>query len=372
MTIGIPKEIKDNEFRCAILPATVKTLVSRGHRIIIEKDTGIGSGVSDEEFLSAGAEIMSNPAAVYENSDMIVKVKEPQKEEYKHLREDLILFTFLHLAPLLDLTGELLKKKVIAIAYETMKEENGYLPLLAPMSEIAGRMSIQIGARFLEKAQGGSGILLAGIPGVEPGHVTILGAGNAGANAARIASALGASVTVLDIDPHRLTRLDERYEGRIHTLMSNTHNIEEEIKKADLLIGAVLITGKKAPKLISKETLLTMKKNSIIVDIAIDQGGCIETSRPTSHSKPVFIENDILHYCVPNIPGAVPRTSSFALTNATAPFILEIVEKGLIKAITENNTLKSGINTFTGMLVNKEVAESQSRTYEDINKILGI
>ncbi|MDH5718389.1 MAG: alanine dehydrogenase [Spirochaetia bacterium] len=364
MKIGIPKEVKDKEFRVGIVPAGVKTLVSAGHTVLIEKTAGIGSGISDYEFEEAGAKILNNAKLIYENSELIMKVKEPIPQEYNYLRDNLILYTYLHLAPLIDLTNVLLEKKVIAIGYETVRLSDGYLPLLAPMSEVAGRMSVHVGAHFLEKEKGGRGILLGGVPGVEHGHVTIIGGGSAGSNAARVALALGASVTVLDINLHRLATLDDLFAGKINTLMSNTHNIEQQLIKADLVIGAVLIPGKKSPKLITKDMLKLMKKGSVIVDIAIDQGGCVETSKPTTHSNPIFIEEGIIHYCVTNMPGAVPRTSAFALTNATLPFALEIANKGIEKALDENNALKNGVNIFKGKLVNKEVAESQLRSYE--------
>jgi len=366
VVIGVPKEIKDKEFRVGIVPSGVKSIVLTGNRVLVEKGAGAGSDIRDEEYVRAGAEIVDCPSDLFAGSDMIVKVKEPLPAEYDYLREGMILYTFLHLAPLPELTEVLLSKGVTGIGYETVQLENGDLPLLAPMSEVAGRMSVQVGAHFLEKEEGGRGILLGGVPGVEHGHVTILGGGTAGSNAARVAAALGANVTLLDIDLQRLACLDNLFAGRINTLISNMHNIEEELKLADVLIGAVLIPGSRAPKLVTKSMLSLMKKGAVIVDIAIDQGGCVETSRPTSHSDPVFKVDGIVHYCVTNMPGAVSRTSTFALTNATTPFILDIAANGLKKALSINPALKRGLNTYAGKLVNKEVAASQGKKWENL------
>lgn len=365
MIIGVPKEIKDKEFRVGIVPAGAKALAVSGHQVVIETGAGIGSGISDEEYLKAGAGIVDGPEEVYGRAGMVMKVKEPLPTEYPLLKKGLILYTYLHLAPLPDLTEELLKREIIGIGYETVQLESGYLPLLAPMSEVAGRMSIQVGAHFLEKEEGGRGILLGGVPGVEHGHVTIIGGGNVGSSAARVASAQGATVTILDTDLHRLAYLDDIFSGRISTLMSNMHNIEEELKLADLVVGAVLVPGSEAPKLVTKDMLSLMKRGSVIVDVAIDQGGCVETARPTSHSEPVFVVDDVIHYCVTNMPGAVPRTSTFALTNATLPFALEIAEKGIERALSENGALRRGVNVSMGKLVNKEVAESQGKKLEE-------
>ncbi len=364
MIIGIPKEIKDKEFRVAIVPAGVKTLVANGHRVLIENGAGLGSDIGDHEYVAAGAEIAKDAAELYEASELVMKVKEPLPAEYPYLKKDLILYTFLHLAPLPELTEILLEKEIVGIAYETVSLESGYLPLLAPMSDVAGRMSIQVGAHFLQKEERGRGILLGGVPGVEHGHVTIIGGGNVGTNAARVATALGAAVTVLDTDLHRLEQLDGLFSGHINTLMSNRHNIEEELKTTDLVVGAVLIPGGRAPSLVTREMLSLMKKGSVIVDVAIDQGGCVETSRPTTHSDPVFEVEGITHYCVANMPGAVPRTSTFALTNATFPFALTIADKGLEKALQEDEALKRGVNVFKGKLTNGEVAEAQGKEWE--------
>ncbi|MDT8318427.1 MAG: alanine dehydrogenase [bacterium] len=364
MIIAVPKEIKEKEFRAGIVPAGVKALTSSGHAILIEKGAGLGSGIDDSEYIAAGASIVNTAEELYGVAEMIMKVKEPLPEEYPFLREGLIIYTYLHLAPLPELTDILLKKKVTGIGYETVKLESGYLPLLAPMSMVAGRMSVQAGAHFLEKEEGGRGILLSGMPGVEKGHVSIIGGGIVGTNAARIASAMGADVTLLDKDVERLASIDTLFEGRIKTLMSNSHNIEEELKAADLVIGAVLIPGARAPKLVTKDMLSLMKKGAVIVDVAIDQGGCFQTSRPTTHSDPVFYVDGITHYCVANMPGAVPRTSTFALTNATLPIALEIANKGLKRAATDSAAIMSGINTFGGRLTNLQVAKAQDKKWE--------
>jgi alanine dehydrogenase len=365
MIIGVPREIKDKEFRVGIIPAGVKALTSAGHSVLVEQDAGTGSNISDTEYAHAGAEMRPDPSTIYRDSDMIMKVKEPLSEEYDYLKEGLILYSYLHLAPLPDLTDVLMAKKVTAIGYETVQLDSGYLPLLAPMSEVAGRMAVQVGAHFLEKEEGGRGILLGGVPGVENGHVTIIGGGTVGSNAARVATALGANVTVLDTDLHRLAELDNRFGGRINTLMSNLHNLEEELAICDLLIGAVLIPGGKAPNLVTADMLPIMKPGSVIVDVAIDQGGCVETSRPTSHSSPVYTVDEVIHYCVANMPGAVPRTSTFALTNATLPYALEIAQKGLKQAVSANKALGRGINVCNGRICNQEVALAQGRPWKE-------
>ena len=364
MIIGAPKEIKNREFRVGIVPAGVKTLTTAGHKVLIEKGAGSGSDISDSEYVRAGAEIVPSAAELYGQAELIVKVKEPLPQEYPYLRPGMILYTYLHLAPLPELTEQLLHRGVTAIGYETVRLDNGYLPLLAPMSEVAGRMSIQVGAHFLEKEEGGRGILLGGVPGVDHGHVTIIGGGTVGSYAARVATALGATVTVLDRDLHRLAYLDDIFAGRINTLMSNIHNLEQELAICDLLVGAVLIPGSSGPKLVTREMLSLMQKGAVIVDVAIDQGGCVETSRPTTHSDPTFLVDGIIHYCVANMPGAVPRTSTFALTNATLPFALEIADKGLFTAAAANNALKRGINVHAGEIRNREVAESQGRKWQ--------
>jgi alanine dehydrogenase len=370
MIIGVPKEIKDKEFRVGIVPAGVKKLVSGGHSVLLETGAGLGSDITDEEYKKAGALIVREPAEIFSQADMVIKVKEPLPQEYQYLRNDLILFTFLHLAPLPELSQALLDSKTTAIAYETIQLENGSLPLLAPMSEVAGRMSIQVGAHYLEKEAGGRGVLLGGVTGVEPGHVTILGSGTVGFNAAQMAVGLGSSVTVFGRTPKKLAKLEAHFQGKITTKLSSQENIIEELRKADLVVGAVLVPGAAAPKLITRKMLSLMKKGCVIVDVAIDQGGCVETARPTTHSDPVYEVDGIIHYCVANMPGAVPRTSTFALTNKTLPLALDIANKGLHKAVREDRSIMRGINTYLGRLTNKEVADSQNREYVDMDTLL--
>lgn len=364
MIIGVPKEIKNNENRIAISPAGVDTLVQAGHEVFIERNAGMGSGFIDEIFVAHGAKIAESAEEVWARADMVLKVKEPQVSEYSYFREGLILFTFLHLAPEPELTRVLMEKRVTAIAYETIQLQNGSLPLLIPMSEVAGRMAVQIGAQFLEKPQGGSGILLGGVPGVLPGEVVIIGGGVVGRNAARMAIGLGARVTILDINPDSLRHFDDLYHGRLHTLMSNSYNIGEVVKKADLLIGAVLIAGRRAPCLVTEEMVKTMKYGSVIVDVAIDQGGSIETiDRVTTHSDPTYIKHGVVHYAVANMPGAVPRSSTIALTNVTIPYALQIASKGLEKALNENTALSYGVNVINGNVCYQAVAESLDLPY---------
>jgi len=371
MIIGIPKEIKDKEFRVAGVPRGVQKLVAAAHTVLVESGAGLGSSIPDAEFEAAGARIAPDAETVFAEADMILKVKEPLTQEYPYMREGLILFTYLHLAPLPELTQVLLDQKVNAIAYETVMQDNGYLPLLAPMSAVAGRMSIQVGAHYLEKEAGGRGVLLGGVPGIEPGRVLILGSGTVGTNAAQMAVGLGASVTVIGRNQARLTELVKKLHGKIKTLVSTRENIILEIRLADLVIGAVLVPGAAAPKLISRDMLPLMQKGAVLVDVSIDQGGCAETSKTTTHSDPVFEVDGIIHYCVANMPGAVPRTSTFALTNATLPFALAIANKGPLGAIQEDPALRRGVNTFNGFLTNKEVAQAQEREYKGIDKLLG-
>jgi alanine dehydrogenase len=345
-------------------------LIKSGHQVFIETGAGLGSGFSDEEFVNAGATILPNAAAIWEK-EMVMKVKEPIPQEYGYFREGLILFTYLHLAPEPELTKELLEKKVIGIAYETVKTANGALPLLTPMSEVAGRMASQIGAQFLEKVHGGKGILLGGVPGVRCGKVVIIGGGIAGTNAAKIALGLGAYVTILDISLDRLRELDDLFAGRIATLTSTPYNIAHAVKEADLVIGAVLIPGAKAPRLVTEEMIKTMEKGSVVVDIAIDQGGIFETTdRITTHDNPVYIKHDVLHYAVANMPGAVPRTSTIALTNATIPYAVQIANKGYKKACLENNDLLAGINTLEGFVTYEAVAKAQGLEYKEASTLL--
>jgi len=358
MKIGIPKEIKSLEKRVALTPAGTEAFVAKGHTVYIEQEAGLGSGIPDEAFESAGAFILPTAEDVWSAAEMIIKVKEPVTPEFERMQPGQILFTYLHLAADKKLTLKLMEKKVIAIAYETVQQDNGSLPLLAPMSEVAGRLAVQMGCFCLEFKNGGKGLLLSGVPGVPPARVTIIGGGISGLNAAHLAVGMGARVTILDIDINRLRYLEDIFHSRIVTMMSNPVNIEESVKDADLVIGSVLIPGARAPKLISREMLSGMKTGAAFVDIAIDQGGCADTSRPTTHDRPIFVENDVVHYCVTNMPGAVPATSTYALTNATLPFALELADKGCERALGDNTLLARGLNVFEGKLINDNVAES--------------
>ena len=369
MIIGVAKEIKNNENRVGLTPAGADSLVKAGHKVLIEKGAGIGSGFVDENYKSVGAEIFDDKQKLFDESQMIIKVKEPLPAEYDLFHEGQILFTYLHLAPEPELTAALLKHKVTGIAYETVVGRDGRsLPLLAPMSEIAGRMSIQLGAQFLESQYGGSGILLGGVSGVASGQVVIVGGGVVGTNAAKIAVGLGARVTIIDLSIERLRYLDDIFGGRVVTVMSNSYNIAEWTRQADLLIGAVLIPGAKAPKLVTEEMVKTMKKGSVIVDVAIDQGGAVETSdHVTTHDNPTFEKFGVIHYSVANIPGAVARTSTLALTNATLPYALKIAGKGWKVACAEDAGLAKGINTVDGKLTNKAVADALNLKVEELN-----
>jgi len=370
MIIGVPKEIKDKEFRVGIVPAGVLKLAASGHTVLIESGAGLGSGISDQEYEAAGAKLIQDAATLFGEAELVMKVKEPLAREYEYMRPGLILFTYLHLAPLPELTQILLDTKVTAIAYETVSRDNEFLPLLAPMSEVAGRMSIQVGAHYLEKEAGGRGILLGGITGVEPGRVVILGSGTVGTNAAQMAVGLGAEVTVMGRNSSRLATLERTFSGKIKTRLSSRENIAAEISRADLVVGAVLVPGAAAPKLITRDMLALMQKGAVLVDVSIDQGGCIETARPTTHSDPVYEVEGIIHYCVANMPGAVPRTSTFALTNATLPFAHAIADKGLPAAILEDPALKRGVNTYQGFITNREVAEAQKREFKDVSELI--
>jgi len=367
MIIGVPREIKDQEFRVAIVPAGVKALSQAGHRVLIEQGAGLGSGIADSAYVEAGARLVSEPQTLYGEAQLVMKVKEPLAAELPLLRAGQILFAYLHLAPATALTSSLLASKVRAVAYETVQLENGFLPLLTPMSQVAGRMAIQAGARFLEREAGGRGVLLAGVPGVTAGHVTILGSGTVAENAARMAMGLGAQTTIVARNLRRLAELDRHYQGRLMTLPLNQHNIEEELTRTDLLVTAIYAPGSRAPQLVSRKMLGLMQKGSVIVDVAIDQGGCLETSQPTYHANPVFEVDGIIHYCVANMQGAVPRTSTFALTNATLPYCLAMAEKGLSTAARQDSALQRGINVYDGRLVNKEVAASQDRQWQALS-----
>lgn len=363
MDIGVPREIMDNEFRVAMVPAGVLTLIRAGHGVLVEKGAGAGSGISDQEYADAGATILDSAAEVFARAEMIVKVKEPLPPEFALFREGQILFTFLHLAPRPELTDFLCQQRICAIAYETIESGNGFLPVLAPMSEVAGRMSIQVGAHYLEKASGGAGVLLAGVPGVEHGRVAVIGGGVVGSNAVRVAQAMGAEVTVLDRNLQRLESLDQLYGGRVNTLVANEYNIRREVQHSDLLVGAVLVTGSTAPKLVTGEMVASMRPGAVIVDVAIDQGGCVETARVTTHSRPTYTVDGVIHYCVANMPGGVPRTSTFALTNVTLTYVLEIATKGVAGAMRENEPLRRGLNVYNGGIVHREVAASQGKEW---------
>lgn len=370
MIIGVPKEIKDNENRVAITPAGVLAFKNANHRVVIETNAGLGSSFTDEDYIEAGAEIMPDAASVWNAADMIMKVKEPLASEFTYFREGQIIFTYLHLAPEPELTKALMDKNVVAIAYETIQLPNGSLPLLMPMSEVAGRMSVQIGARLLEKTHGGKGVLLGGVPGVLPAEVVIIGGGIVGTNAAKIAVGMGANVTLVDLNADRLRYLDDIFGGRVKTLMSNSYNIGQAVEKADLLIGAVLIPGARAPKLVKEDMVKKMKAGSVIVDVAIDQGGSIETiDRVTTHSNPTYVKHDVVHYSVANMPGAVPRTSTLALTNATIPYALQLANKGHLKAIKENQALAKGVNVMNGHVTYKAVADELGHEYVAIESL---
>ena len=356
MIVGVPKEIKNQEFRVALTPAGVAELVKYNHQVWVETNAGEGSGFTDDMYLLEGAKICASAAEVFTNSQLIIKVKEPLESEYQFIQKDQIIFTYLHLAASLSLTEALIKSGSICIAYETVEKSNKSLPLLAPMSEVAGRMSIQVGARFLEKPQGGRGVLLGGVPGVSPANVLILGAGIVGTNAARMAAGLGAHVTLMDVNMERLRQLSEWMPANVTTIVSNDYNIKTALVTADLVIGAVLIPGGKAPVLIKKEMLKMMKPGAVIIDVAVDQGGCIETCRPTTHDAPVFILDGIIHYGVSNMPGAVPYTSTLALTSATLPYILQLANKGWGNACEENDELAKGLNIVRGKITSQAVA----------------
>ena len=366
MRIGCPKEIKPQEGRVGLTPAGADALVRAGHQVFMEHNAGIESGFSDEEYVSVGAQILATPAQVYQQADMIIKVKEPLAPEYELLREGQILFTYLHLAPDPGQTQALLRKKVTAIAYETVQLADGSLPLLAPMSEVAGRLSVQIGAHLLESNCGGRGVLLGGVTGVERANVVIVGGGNVGLNAARAAIGFGANVTVLDVNAKRLAYLDDIFGGRAQTLLSNSYNIANAVKNADLVVGCVLIPGGRTPKLVTEEMVQTMRPGTVLVDVAIDQGGSIETiDRITTHHDPYFVKHGVLHYSVANMPGAVPRTSTMALTGATLPYALKIANMGAEAACKADPALMKGLNTYNGHLTFKAVAEAQELEYTD-------
>jgi alanine dehydrogenase len=366
MIIGVPKEIKDHEHRVSVTPDGAQALLKAGHVVWMEASAGEGSGFSDDAYRRVGVQVTSSKEEVFEKADLIVKVKEPQLSECRFFRPGQVLFTYLHLASSPELTKALLDARVTAIAYETTEDRHGSLPMLKPMSEIAGRMAVQIGARYLERLQGGRGVLLAGVPGVAPANVVILGGGTVGSSAARIAVGMGAQVTVINLDLERLRYLDDLYQGRIITLAANQADIDRAVETADLVIGAVLVPGARAPKLVSRAVVSRMTPGSVVVDVAVDQGGCFETTRPTTHSDPVYVADGVLHYCVPNMPGIVPRTATLALTNATLPFIVRLASEGVERAIRSDPGLAKGVNLMDGKVTCKGVADAHRMTFEPL------
>jgi alanine dehydrogenase len=372
MIVGVPKEIKEEENRVAITPTGVAALVSHGHKVLIEKGAGLGSGIMDRAYEAAGAALLDSGAQVWQRADLVMKVKEPQPAEFSLLRDGLILFTYLHLAASEPVTRVLREKKVTAIAYETIQLEDGSLPLLTPMSEIAGRLSIQVGAWCLQAENRGRGILLGGASGVRPGKVVILGAGISGSTACQVAAGVGAYVSILDVNPSKLRYIHDMLGSHLTTLMSNRANVEEEVVDADLVIGAVLIPGAKAPKLLSRSLVKLMKPGAAIVDISIDQGGCSETSRPTTHHHPIYIEEEVVHYCVANMPAIVPNTSTYALTNATLSYGLDLADKGFPKALRDDAALAKGLNTYQGKITHQGVATAFGISLTPLQEVIGL
>lgn len=370
MKIGVPKEIKQNENRVALTPSGAEILVANGHTVFVETNAGNGSGFKNEDYIAAGAEMLPNAPAVYHAADMIMKVKEPIKQEYDLIKKGQVLFTYFHFAASRELTDAIVKSKSIAIAYETVQRADHSLPLLIPMSEVAGRMAPQEGAKYLEKTMGGRGVLLAGVPGTEPGNVVVLGGGVVGTNAAKIAAGLGAHVTIVDSNLYRLRYLDDVMPRNISTMMSNPFNIRKLIRHADIVIGAVLIPGAKAPHLVTREMLRDMKEGSVVVDVSVDQGGCIETCKPTTHENPTYVIDGVVHYCVANMPGAVPMTSTIALTNATLPYAVQLANDGYEKAISTNKELRLGLNVIDGTIVYQGVADAFGMKWEDSKKYI--
>jgi alanine dehydrogenase len=366
MIIGVPQEIKRDEYRVAMLPVGVEELVRAGHAVLVQAGAGLGSGLSDYAYLEQGAELVASASEVFSRADLIVKVKEPQPEEWPLLRDGQIVFTYFHFAADRTLTEAMLETDATCVAYETLRDRSGRLPLLTPMSEVAGRMSIQEGAKYLERPQMGRGILLGGVPGVAPAHITILGGGVVGANAAKIAAGFQADIEILDINMDRLRYLDDIMPANVNVLYSDRHIIREQLKLADLVIGAVLIPGAKAPHLIESEDLKLMKPGSVIIDVAVDQGGCVETARPTTHSDPTYIVDDVVHYCVTNMPGAVGRTSTFALCNVTLPWAMEIANRGITRAVQEFPEIASAVNIHNGRVTNRAVAQTFDLEYTEL------
>ena len=370
MIVGILKEIKSEENRVSMTPAGVEIMVGRGHTVLVEKAAGKGSGFEDDHYWGAGAEIVATPKEIYDRSDMVMHVKEPQPSEYEMIREGQIVFTYLHLAAAEELTHALIERKSVNIAYETIQKADGSLPLLTPMSEVAGRMAIQQGAKYLEMAQGGHGVLLGGVPGVDPGMVVVIGGGVVGTNAAKMACGLGAKVYILDMNLDRLRYLSDVMPSNCFLLMSSPATLRDLITRADVVVGAVLIPGAKAPRLITREMLGTMKKGSVLVDVAIDQGGCFETSKATTHGNPIYTVDGVVHYCVANMPGAVPKTSTMALTNATLPYAVQIADKGWQKAMQDNHEIRLGGNVVNGKVVYRGVAEAFDLAYSPIDDLI--
>lgn len=371
MIIGVPREIKTEEYRVGVTPAGVRELTGRGHKVLVQSSAGVRIGLTDEDYVASGAQIVSRAADVFTGAELIVKVKEPQLDECRLLRPEQTLFTYLHLAAAEDITHALIKSRACCIAYETITDTSGRLPLLTPMSEVAGRMSIQAAAHYLEVTQGGSGILLAGVPGVAPGKVLVLGAGVVGRNAVQMAVGLGAEVVVLDKSAPRMGELEQIFGNQIRTLFSSQEEIERQLKTTDVVIGAALVTGSLAPRLVTRDMLKLMRPGSVIVDVAIDQGGCFETSRPTTHSDPVYKVEEVTHYCVANMPGAVPRTSTFALTNVTLPVLLRLADKGVAQALRADEGLLHGLNVYKGHVTHEAVADALNLTCQDPLTMLG-
>jgi len=369
MVIGVPREVKNNENRVSLVPAGARALTEEGHTVLVERGAGLGSGIPDDRFTEAGARL-AGVDEVFAKADLIVKVKEPQPAEYARFRSGQILFTYLHLAPLPELTQALMKTGVTAIAYETMADASGSLPLLTPMSEVAGRMSILVGAYYLQKTLGGRGILLSGVPGVPPADVVIIGGGVVGTNAAKIALGMGARVVIVEASPKRMQYLDDIFGGRVVTLASNRTHVAEALKRTDLCVGAVLVAGARAPHLVTRDMIKGMKPGSVIVDVAVDQGGCVETTRPTTHTDPVYEVDGVVHYCVANMPAAVPRTSTFALTNATLPHVLALARHGFKEAVLASDMLRLGVNVYRGRVVCRAVAEDQKLPLGDLAEML--
>lgn len=370
MIIGVPKEIKNNENRVALTPAGATEMVKRGHTVYVQATAGLGSGFTDEDYKAAGATMLPTIEEVYAIAEMIVKVKEPIESEYKLIKKNQLVFTYFHFASYEPLTHAMIESGAVCLAYETVEKKDRSLPLLVPMSEVAGRMSIQEGAKYLEKPLKGRGILLGGVPGVKPAEVLVLGGGIVGTQAAKMAAGLGAHVTIMDVSLPRLRQLDDIMPANVDTMMSNEYNIREMIQRADLIVGAVLIPGAKAPHLVTRDMLKLMKPGTVLVDVAVDQGGCIETCKPTTHENPTFIIDDIVHYCVANMPGAVPYTSTLALTNATLPYAIQLAEKGWVNACRENEELKLGLNVVDGKVVYQGVAEAFNLPYNNVDEVL--